>query len=185
MADTTLVDFLNQYAYTASDAVRVELDERQIAILGEVDNRIAALTGADSAITAFIDQVKLLTDAVPGTPEFDQGQNLYTLIAEKYALVNSSVSTISGIVDGLVTQVTGIAQDLAALALRVTNMETRTASLEVGFGALNVSFSGELANLSNGMSAVVGNFRAGLKGLASPSGTTVFTAPGTGSGGAL
>lgn len=182
MADTTLVDFLNQYAYTSSDAVRIELDERQVAILTQVDTRIAALTGADAAINAFIDTVKTLTDAVPGTPEFDQGQNLYTLIAEKYAVVNAAVANVSGVVDGLVATVTGIAQDLAALALRVTGVEGRTTTLETGFSALNVSVSGELTNLANGMSAVVGNFRAGLKGLASPSGSTVFAAPVSGDG---
>lgn len=66
-----------------------------------VDGKFTVLAGEDARVNAIITNLLKISDAQPGTPEWDEGQNLYTLISNNYV--------------GLLTRIEKTEQDITAL----------------------------------------------------------------------
>lgn len=80
----SLFDTLSRSAFLQGNAVKIALEGIDSALRQEIETKFNALQGEDSKINAVLTMLQKITDAEPGSPEWDEGQNLYTLISEKY-----------------------------------------------------------------------------------------------------
>lgn len=167
----TLTEFFRQYSHLAGEEIRAQLEANSVELMADVDAKIAALTGADSNINAFLDQVRSLLDADTGTEGYQQGVNLFDHIAGKYAALTASLGTTNSTVATLNSSVADFMVDLSALMARVSTLEGATAVLRSDVDAVKVTADGivgslasAFADISNQMAAL----RAGLRGEAQP-----------------
>lgn len=79
-----LFDTLSRASYLQGTAIQKELEALGTSIRTDMNGKIAALAGEDQKINQTLEMFRKITDAEPGTPEWDEGKNLYTLISERY-----------------------------------------------------------------------------------------------------
>lgn len=167
----TLFLFLQNYAAATGADIRDFIDQKGYALLADVDARINTLTGQDVAINAFLDKIKLLTDAVPGTPEFDEGSNLFTLISTKFAEAIAAAGTAGTAAASAAAAVAQVVVDLSALAARVLSLESESTQARSDINGLRTnvdSLLGELTVLSAGAASVFASFTNALRGTTAP-----------------
>lgn len=88
-------DIFKQLSFQMGYAVDARFAALDATSKAYVDSQVAALTGQDAAFLTIVNNLKAITDAVPGTPEWDQGQNLYTLLTTNYVALTASLKTTS------------------------------------------------------------------------------------------
>ncbi len=165
--DQTLLQFMQHYATATGAEIKTVLDEKGFAILTDVDAKIAALTGQDAAILSFLDKIKRLMDAVPGTPEFDEGTNLFTTITSKFDAAMAAAADAKTVAAGVANAVTQVIADLSALAARVLNLEQESAAARRDINALRTDvdgLSGQLTAAFYGFGSIFSNFSSALRG---------------------
>ena len=96
MADITnlpnLSEVFQKVGYFLGRDTQLYVDGKLTAERAYADAKFAALAGEDSRVNTVLDTILKITDSQPGTPEFEEGQNLYTLIESKYATLVTRVT---------------------------------------------------------------------------------------------
>jgi len=88
MADK-LSAILQKAALNFGIDVSAFVNDKDAATRADFDKKIAALANEDGRVNGILEDLLKLSDAKPDSPEWDEGQNLYTLISENYvAIVN-------------------------------------------------------------------------------------------------
>lgn len=77
-------EVMKQFGYQAGYAIDQRLKKVDTDIRTHIDERVAILTGQDAQFSTVINNLLRITDAQPGSPEWDEGQNLYTLMTNNY-----------------------------------------------------------------------------------------------------
>lgn len=165
--DQTLLQFMQHYATATGAEIKAFVDEKGFAIMSQVNEQIAALTGQDAAILSFLDKVKRLMDAVPGTPEFDEGSNLFTTITEKFDAAMAAAADAKTVALGVAQAVTQVIADLSALAARVLNLELESAAARRDINGLRTDvdgLSGQLTAAFYGFGSIFSSFSSALRG---------------------
>lgn len=109
-----LSDVLQKTAYFYGRDIQLYVDAKTAAERAYADQKFAAMAGEDTRINAMLDTFLKIVDAEPGTPEFQEGQNLYTLIESKYASLVTRVTKNENDIALLQQFATQTTQDVAA-----------------------------------------------------------------------
>lgn len=158
MTDITAVppisDVFRQLAYQMGYAIDARFDALDLATKTEVDAKIAALTGQDATFMAIVNNLLKVTDAVPGTPEWDEGQNLYSLLTTNYITLADNIAdntadivTLNTWKDGFVASYntavaainTRIDGEIAARQAAVTDLQTKIDAANADIQAANAA----------------------------------------------
>jgi len=165
--DQTLLQFMQHYAAATGAEIKNVLDEKGYAIMADVNAQIAALTGQDTAILTFLEKIKRLVDAVPGTPEFEEGSNLFTTITEKFDAALLAAADAKNIATAATLAVQQVVNDLSALALRVVSLEAESFAARRDINGLRGDvdgLKGQLTTAFSGFANVFGAFSSALRG---------------------
>lgn len=111
---STLFETLTKSNYLSGLALKQTLESMDSAIRTEIESKFNALAGEDSRINAVITMLQKITDAEPGSEEWDEGQNLYTLISQRYVELADKVTQNELDVADLQAMAASMASDLAA-----------------------------------------------------------------------
>lgn len=177
---------MNAVAATFGQKSGVYIRERELAILSAVDAKLATLSGNNAAVASFLESVAKMVDAVPGTPEFDAGTNLFSFISTKFETMQLYVNGLEGNVTELSTHVDSLVTDLVSLAGRVAALEVHASSVDSSLAAIGSyaasvnaalqAFVGHVAEYTATFDAALrGNF--GGRGLSTIIRPTIVEAP--------
>ena len=175
----------NKQAYAQGREIADLLADIQSSMSNEIDTKIGAIEELDPKFIEFYNQVKPIIDAQPGTPEFDLGQNLYTLseaasnaAAAAQAAADAAAATAGAAQQTAQANATALAnesnQRIAAIADLVNTINALDARVTTVEG--KVTAHNELLQLFDATGVNIHqNFAAGLRGKVSPDGHS-FTA---------
>ncbi len=79
-----LSEVLQKVGYNFGRDVEAFVSAKDAQTRAYIDGKYALLAQEDTRVNAVIDNLLKISDAQPGTPEWDEGQNLYTLISNNY-----------------------------------------------------------------------------------------------------
>lgn len=85
----------------------------------KLDSAIATLTDQDTAVMSVINKLERITDAQPGTPEHDEGVNLYTLMETNYLALDDRLTANEDLTTALNTWKTGFVTNYNAAITRI------------------------------------------------------------------
>jgi chromosome segregation ATPase len=130
-------------------AIDARFDALDLATKSDVDTKIAALAGQDAAFTSILNNLLKISDAQPGTPEWDEGQNLYTLLTNNYialadqiATNTASIATLNTWKDGFVASYnTAIAAINTRIDGEITARQAAVADLQTKIDAANAALA--------------------------------------------
>jgi chromosome segregation ATPase len=168
---TTLAQFFAEYSNLLGDAVRTNLEASQAAQSAAIQAQIDTLTGADSNVNAFLDQLRTLLDSDSQSVGYQQGLNLFETIAARVSELNAAIAATNGDVTTISNAVTQFGVDLASLLARVVALESATAVLRTDVDGAHTKADGITAALTaaaGGITAYLAEFVAGLNGTARP-----------------
>ena len=123
MSDITNIpkfsDVLKDYGFKTGALI----DQRFAALDADrqqkLDAAIATLSGQDTQVMSVINQLQRLTDAQPGTPEFDEGQNLYQLMQTNYLALDDRLTANEALATALNTWKSAFVTDYTATIQRI------------------------------------------------------------------
>ena len=168
---TTLAEFFAEYSNELGAAVRANLEASQAAQSAAIKAQIDTLTGADSNVNAFLDQLRTLLDSDPESPGYQQGLNLFETIAQRVTTLNIAIAATNGDVAAITATVTQFGASLADLLARVAALEESTAVLRTDVDGAHAKADGLTAQITaaiGGLQANLAEFVAGLNGTARP-----------------
>ena len=82
---------METFGYQAGYAIDLRLKNMDQAITDRIDNEVAVLTGQDENFSSLITNLLRISDADQGTAEWDEGQNLYTLMQTNYLQLSDQI----------------------------------------------------------------------------------------------
>jgi chromosome segregation ATPase len=168
---TTLAEFFAEYSHLLGDAINTKLADSQAAQDAAIQAQIATLTGADSNVNAFLDQLRTLLDSDSQSVGYQQGMNLFETIAQRVSELNAAIAATNGNVTAISNSVTQFGIDLASLLARVVALESATAVLRTDVDSAHAKADGITAAITaaaGGLTAYLAEFVAGLNGTARP-----------------
>lgn len=168
---TTLKTLFLEYGYMLSAEVAAKLAASQAAQDEAVALQIATLTGENTQMNDFLGKVQLLLDAEPGTAEFNEGTNLFTHIADRYATLSQSLAGTNTTVAEMAGKIAQFVLDLAALALRVSVLESGAAVMKTSLDSAHTKANNIITAISDAAGDLVNQLtwiRAGLNGEPKP-----------------
>ena len=168
---TTLAQFFAEYSNLLGDAVRTNLEASQAAQSAAIKAQIDTLTGTDSNVNAFLDQLRTLLDSDSQSVGYQQGMNLFETIAQRVSELNAAIAATNGDVVTISNAVTAFGVSLADLLARVVALEASTAVLRTdvdGAHAKADSLTAAITAAIGGLQANLAEFVAGLNGTARP-----------------
>lgn len=168
---TTLSELFKNYSYMLGDEVRQLLEDSQSAQNDAIQAKIDALTGADSQMNTFLDQLRVLLDSDSQSAGYQQGLNIFETIAARVSALNSAIASTNGDVTALGNTITQFGIDLSALLARIVSLEGVTAVLRTDVDAAHTKVDGVITAIAEAAGGIVGymnELRAGLRGTARP-----------------
>jgi len=113
---------METFGYQAGYAIDQRLKSMDQALKTKIDQEVAVLTGKDENFNTLINNLLRISDAEPGTPDWDEGQNLYTLMTNNYIALGDRITANEDAVAAINTwKTTFVSQYNTAIA----NINTR------------------------------------------------------------
>lgn len=168
---TTLAEFFTTYSNELGAAVRTNLEASQAAQSAAIQAQIDTLTGADSNVNAFLEQLRVLLDSDSQSVGYQQGLNLFETIAQRVTELNTAIAATNGDVVTVTNAVTQFGLDLASLLARVVALEASTAVLRTDVDAAHTkadNLTAAITAAAGGLTSYLAEFVAGLNGTARP-----------------
>lgn len=168
---TTLAEFFAEYSHLLGTEINTKLAASQAAQDAAIQAQIDTLTGADSNVNAFLEQLRVLLDSDSQSVGYQQGLNLFETIAARVSELNAAIAATNGDVVTVSNAVTAFGVSLADLLARVVALEASTAVLRTdvdGAHAKAGSLTAAITAAIGGLQANLAEFVAGLNGTARP-----------------
>lgn len=149
-----LSEVMKDYAFKTGALINDHFESLDAQRQAKLDEAVATLAGVDTQVMSIINKLQAITDAEPGSPEWDEGQNLYTLMTNNYVALDARVTATEDLAASLqswkatfITDYTAtIARIDAAVAAEVANRQSEITRVE-GLIASNTAMV-EAANLA-------------------------------------
>lgn len=137
-AMTPLSESLKDFGYKTGWLIDQRFADMDVDRQQKLDAAIATLSGQDATFNAIIENMLRITDAAPGTAEWDEGQNLYTLMQTNYVALDDRLVVAENKISALETWKTGFVTSYneaitridAALLLEKTTREAEVTRIE-------------------------------------------------------
>ena len=168
---TTLAEFFAEYSHLLGTEINTKLAASQAAQDTAIQARIDTLTGADSNVNAFLDQLRTLLDSDSQSVGYQQGLNLFETIAARVSELNTAIAATNGNVTAVSNAVTAFGVSLSDLLARVIALEASAAVLRTDVDGAHAKADGLTAQITaaiGGLQANLAEFVAGLNGTARP-----------------
>lgn len=132
-----LSEIIQKNAYNFGLDLKDYFETQDAQTRAYIDGKYALLAQEDTRVNAVIDNLLKISDAQPGTPEWDEGQNLYTLISNNYV--------------GLADRITQTETDIAALQAFATQT---TQDISTWMSTVNGRIDSEIARAQGEEAAI-------------------------------
>lgn len=109
-----LSEALQRSAYNYGRDVQIYVDAKTAAERAYADAKFAALAGEDARFNGILASLLKISDADPNTPEWNEGNNLYTLISDKYVTLVGRIEQSEADIVTLKAFATQTTTDIAA-----------------------------------------------------------------------
>lgn len=121
-------EVMRDFAFQAGYAVDARFASLNAAVTTRIDNEVAALTGQDANFSQLITNLLRISDADEGTAEWEEGQNLYTLMTNNYVTLTARIDSVEGTVTALnAWKATFVGDYNTAIAAISTRIDTEVA----------------------------------------------------------
>jgi hypothetical protein len=130
MTEQQLLQFLQNYAAYSGADIRAVMDERLATNTAAITTQINALVGADANFSDITEKLLRLTDAVPGSAEWNEGQNLYTAISDNFLTLDPRITTAQQAADAANAAIANLYPSLGQLEQTVSTLENRVGDFE-------------------------------------------------------
>ena len=114
-----LSELMKDYAYKTGALINQHFEALDSERQQKLDDAVNTLAGVDTQVMAVINKLQAITDAEPGSPEWDEGQNLYTLMTNNYVALDARITATENVTASLQTWKAAFITDYTATIARI------------------------------------------------------------------